>query len=275
MIEFIFFFRKKDVIVIEEEEESKPLIAKLHEITKSSQDLAYNSEYASPPKEQGNQGLEGATRTSSALVNKDVSTVNNSKQRTSLSRQFAGTKRNASGSVVYMETQKDTDKDLSAVPKNYVEQCRSSNDQKVVSPAEKSSEVISSESSPNKLGVVSESHAKRRSDHASFRSQVMSPVGNQKSRERDVNKVNNLKVVDSELESRSRSHDNAEKYNATEEKIVDEEKLVWNASSASFPNENMDDAKDAENEAGMDDDVVSERFVLSRFQFFVMTIFFR
>lgn len=101
------------IVIEEEEEERRPLIARLHEITKSTQE--YNSEDLQSTKHITLTATEDVALTNN-VPSRDVeinTVIENQSNRTPLGRE-----QNDSSSVVYKEHEKNYDKDPSAKPKD-------------------------------------------------------------------------------------------------------------------------------------------------------------
>ena len=269
----LVLFSKKDVIVIEEEEEdNKSLVSKLHEITKSSQMLSFNTDFASPPKKQLNQSLDVAAPrviSSTSALSRETSTSSNLRQRTPLGRQYAGAKRNSAGAVVFSEVEKGKDQNQSVISTNSVQQDKQLGEQKKRTP--EAVDLTDSQDDPK--SPVMDSSDKTRDGQTSHVSPAGSLLENkEESRETAVDDVI-VSIANKVTLNNESSLQIIEKTPAVQpvrENLA--EKQLPSSSNVLPPDEHSEDSKSAEKEVENQDNTVSERLVATNLLIYLLYI---
>ena len=222
--------------------------------------LSYNAEYASPPK-QLSKSLEVAEVTSTHAPNKETRTVSNSRQRTPLSRQYAGAKRNAVGTVVSSGMEKDKEQDLLTVVSNSsVQQSQQTGEQKGTLEAEKVVDLVASEGSPK--SPVTKSDAKDKGGHTPSKSPVGTPSKNQKEVIDDA-VVESITSDEVKPDPNEKSGFEAEGGDCSVvlDNVNDAETEMQSSSNVLLPEERLEDAKVEDKDAENQESIACERLV--------------
>jgi len=243
---------KKDVIIIEEEEEdSKPLVAKLHEITKSSQMLSCNTEVMSPSNQQNNNTLDTVARTVTSGLSREQSTVSSSKQKSQPSYQYGDTERNTSGSTVVLEEEKP---DL--ISTSSEQQNQMSDDQKMLPDTAEVADAISSQDCPKSPIVVSEAIDIPRSP--------LAPIDTSPSSKNESNQQLGTGISSSEVESSCDEKPKTEKSKegdcSLKPNVLSEDKKQLSTESAILPEQHKELVEDEEKEMESQEELALESY---------------